>query len=1133
MNIETLLISRHKSQFDSLITFLKSLIIKNTVEGDANETSDTLDAYEKYERAYVRQDPVSSYALNEVDMLEYGFTSIKAKKYALFPEDFQSQIYAGNQMCIDYLNKLRAKRVRDYVENNIYYRQFCGLPQNEDEFIQVENNDTDVTPEEFLYLHKVTMAKYPKTYSRLFYDREVEVIYKKYNYMYLKFLENPMTPYEIRNKEQYDICYFENGLLTDSELQYWYECYDKARTEICSIDYIDVFETQYNGYVNLMLLFILSYAFNLYCGKMLEKYAVRDFTDQEVYDILDSNSLGKLKVLSMPVLRRIVNNLPDLQQYTGTDKVFDIIFDIVADKSLTIKRLYLTKKYNTDTAGNVIIDKNELYDKNVELVFNEKTILKGNDIQSSIDQEIPYEDVVLDDDTWGNTSDISDKEIKREIKDKVKKEIMKSNFSTICTKYVTLSKVINVTKKMIDINNKLGLLYQYLDKKDDKLSNDKIIFDGIETTPLSVYAAWNIAFACMNGCSNPDRIPVDSSIIEGIMKLRTTDRLNADIAHVKNLVVDLGKGNFKETFTLSNFHSQARYVEDIVEELSWEIERRHPLFSHYSLKKNKLDHISYKIKPINAYPFPEDEEIAYDNRRYLKRIRTVTETDFDGNVRKTVITTHYGLNSNNDETDVTVSEGFDEERIVNTEVNIENFDNENYRHVYKYSDAISSYLNAQSFLEIEKALEPTYVYNIANVDEGTYAYDAHNLSLLKRITTRTDSSGNKRIETEFYKYTLESSLPVLLEGNTIYEVVGNFDDEDTNIKIDIKEETDANLSKGKIYVFDNGSWKEATTAWVEIPLIVNDEEKLMLLSGKTYPLYAVFTYANKVGDYLSDEEIAKNLVRFDNVANMSIEELYDQYDDNYAIIEAIKDKISKTYSFSEYNLWDTIYKANLAYHTTNNLFKGATNYSEYIASVSNEMYDHVENLLNAAKTPSDFKELCDKFYESYSSYIREISKNNASIILNDIDVAGGEDIGALEVLFNQFISIYTQLYKSDYHITYDNENENSLVLLYDNIRSSLKDNAYTILELVGRTIKDHTSVKTVEDYLILEEFITDNVRVVYEDSLILEDEFFKCVYYAIYDEFLELSDINYKDVYKTKNNESLGLSYECLGDKTT
>jgi hypothetical protein len=41
------------------------------------------------------------------------------------------------------------------------------------------------------------------------------------------------------------------------------------------------------------------------------------------------------------------------------------------------------------------------------------------------------------------------------------------------------------------------------------------------------------------------------------------------------------------------------------------------------------------------------------------------------------------------------------------------------------------------------------------------------------------------------------------------------------------------------------------------------------------------------------------------------------------------------------------------------------------------------------------------------------------------------------------------------------------------------------------------------------------------------------VYYAIYDEFLELSDINYKDVYKTKNNESLGLSYECLGDKTT
>ena len=125
-----------------------------------------------------------------------------------------------------------------------------------------------------------------------------------------------MTPYEIRTKEQLDICYYDQSILSGSELQYWFECYEKARNEIMLNDYVEAFETTYKAYTNVMLISILSLAFNLYCSKMLERFAVRDFTDSEIYDIIESNDLSELKSLDISLLRRIVDKLPDLKAYT-------------------------------------------------------------------------------------------------------------------------------------------------------------------------------------------------------------------------------------------------------------------------------------------------------------------------------------------------------------------------------------------------------------------------------------------------------------------------------------------------------------------------------------------------------------------------------------------------------------------------------------------------------------------------------------------------------------------------------------------------------------------------------------------------------------------------------------------------
>ena len=555
MTIESLLITKNRDKFTNLISFMRSLIVKNEVEGDEVETTDIAHAYALYENAYLQRDSSLSYILDKNDMLDFGFAPLDVEKYISDPKTFQSAYMTKNALCKSYMTKLRKQRVAEYVENNKYYRQFCGLPYDEDQFILVKNNDIkDPSDPETIYLHEVTLSKYPQTYSRLYYERDIETIYKNHDYLYLTFIEKPLTPYDIRTlKGQFDICYYDESFLDASELQYWFEVYNMSRSEIMEIDYIQAFQGNYKAYVNTMYLFILSYAFNLYCSKMLEKYAVRDYSDSEIYDILDSNGLGNLKSLNISLLRRVVSRLPDLKNYIGTNNVIDILFDIVADESLTVKRYYLNKKYKTDLNGNTKIDVNQMYDDSVDLVFIEKTTNRGAATNDSIDVEYSYEDIVMNDDTWGGTGNVEDKDLKLEIKNDIKRQLLTVDFNTIMTKYIGLTKVVDIYSKLTEVNYKLGLFFQYCKEINSVLDNGSILFDDMETSPLCIYAAWCFIYGVLNGLTDPDHILSSRSIIESIMKLRTTDKIVMDSENLSNITIDLGNGYYR---TLKDYLSE-------------------------------------------------------------------------------------------------------------------------------------------------------------------------------------------------------------------------------------------------------------------------------------------------------------------------------------------------------------------------------------------------------------------------------------------------------------------------------------------------------------------------------------------------------------------------------------------------
>ena len=179
MTIESVLIAKNRDQFNNIISFMKSLIFKNETEANEVETVDTLENFNRYEYAYIQKDSSLSYSFSKQQLIDFGFTEQQSKKYFEDPRLFQTEYMNGNVLCKLFLNKLRKQRVDEYIENNPYYRQFCGLPYDESQYISVLNNDRkDESEPETIYLHEVNTDKYPNTYSRLFYEREVEKIYK-------------------------------------------------------------------------------------------------------------------------------------------------------------------------------------------------------------------------------------------------------------------------------------------------------------------------------------------------------------------------------------------------------------------------------------------------------------------------------------------------------------------------------------------------------------------------------------------------------------------------------------------------------------------------------------------------------------------------------------------------------------------------------------------------------------------------------------------------------------------------------------------------------------------------------------------------------------------------------------------
>lgn len=549
MSVEVVMSSNNLFQIQRILNFYKSLIVKNQNEATAAETETSGANFLRYQYAVQGSDTFLDYVYTLEDLVIDGGINPSDSSFPYFGEnntkrytnssDMNYLLFADDARAKKIIGALRQARIDSYVESNPYFMPFLGIPLDQSQYISVINDDAPPGTQPgqtayYVFIQNVNEIDYPKTYDRLYVKLTINLIIAQYpQFLYLKFILNPMDPIYLRNCPQFTILYWDTNSLQPVEFDNFYEGYEKIRSKMLLVDYIQGYDNQYESYSNLMLFLLLHKSFLAFCNSYIRAFSLRHYTENEIYAILDSNGLSNLKTLDMDsVLRPVVENLPTLMQYKGTDQIIKIIINILDVSNIQIMRYKLKKSYASGSAYVSGLTTDEGYEKNVNLVFEEDTVFSnavGRAI-SSIPTLYNYTDFVADDIFWGGLPN-SSPSVRSAAQEAMKKKLLGMTFGALETKYMNVSRNVEILEVGAQVSDYLGLLFQY-NRENNILSTSLTQFKDINVPPIALWAAccWGTALA--SGMPNANQITLSATSLHNVMLMRTTSGIGAVAAAI-------------------------------------------------------------------------------------------------------------------------------------------------------------------------------------------------------------------------------------------------------------------------------------------------------------------------------------------------------------------------------------------------------------------------------------------------------------------------------------------------------------------------------------------------------------------------------------------------------------------------
>lgn len=429
-----------KALYDDIVLMMQPLVVKRPDIAKANETVDTIRAYEQYEACITGSATIYDFTLDRKTLSKYVPTDkvgLYIKDPASIPADIKTQM----------LNDLMEDTVANYVERNEYYRMLNGLPELEDgpsDFVYVRDMVDQGIPVD-VPVHKMTIEQIDMLDISGRLDKLKKEYPRKYylNYVGLDSIDwltaRRAKPFEIlRLGVPYN--------MANREI-FMGEYYSARRYVLATLYNNKMFYNSpyYDATIGIIMLTLAARNMMIPTEAMYLSY-------EEIIDlILDSYGvLPYFQKMPFSYKRRLALAMDKLLAIKGTDQVIVDLCNLFAYDNLVANRYYIAKIPVRDENGNIKIvtkeDGSLDYDAMYELKFI-KSDISSKDIDFNPENYIDYGTLTLGDPLWQLTPE-------------EESDFKADDYNVMLSKYISVEAAYELSDLTYEVNYFVNLLLE-------------------------------------------------------------------------------------------------------------------------------------------------------------------------------------------------------------------------------------------------------------------------------------------------------------------------------------------------------------------------------------------------------------------------------------------------------------------------------------------------------------------------------------------------------------------------------------------------------------------------------------------------------------------------------------------------
>lgn len=432
-----------KSLYDDVVRMVQPIVVKRSDIAQANETLETLKAYQLYEACLVGDTNIFNFEITPQILARYIDRS-QVKTYindlANLPSDVKRLM----------VNDLSDQVLANYEEKNEYYRMLSGLPELEDnasDFIYVRDMGEYGIPTN-VPIHQMTVEQIDTLQAHGVIDNLKTKYPRKY---YLNYLgTNSINWLDARRAKDFEILRLGVPNNLKNREIFMGEYYGARRYILATIYNDKMFYRSQYYYATIGIIMLMLAIKNMMVPTEAMYLSFEEIIDTilESYDVLQY-----FERMPFTYKRRLAIAMDRLLTIKGTDQVIVDLCKLFAYDNLVANRYYIAKIPVRDENGNIVIVTKEDgtldYDQMYELKFI-KSNIENKDIDFNPENFIDYETVVTGDPLW-------------QLTDEEESQFKADDYNIMMSKYISIEAAYELSHLTYEVNYFINLLLEHRD----------------------------------------------------------------------------------------------------------------------------------------------------------------------------------------------------------------------------------------------------------------------------------------------------------------------------------------------------------------------------------------------------------------------------------------------------------------------------------------------------------------------------------------------------------------------------------------------------------------------------------------------------------------------------------------------